>query len=623
MSIDFHILCIESAIAGEPQPGHLPILEDQKPQLGNLICNTDGDRDVTKRELDQVKQLGLRQPERWRSQMDSSRMPQRARILLTAGRMAGVERNQGAIVMRTKFLRCWQVLAAFGTVLTYGSGTAQAATCTVPGTYPSIQAAVNDATCSTINVLPGAYVENVIINRSLTLNGAQAGNPVAGRTSGSAAESTVYGANPIGANPVITIKATNVTVDGFTLRNPITTGAAVGVDVKTPGTGDVITNNFIDTITTADTGVNGTAQAIYLENGPDNVQILGNDMKDVQSARSAKGITIGDGSSTDPSTNILIDGNSISNITSLSRGAYGISVNNGNGSTMNSGLKIQNNSINNLNGGTGWVHAIGLEANTPGVLVRDNSISNLIPAPGGTIAVWFESEDTSFASGHVNENNLDVTIAAYGIAVDPSFTSGTVDGTCNWWGDPNGPGPIGPAAGAKVSPRVTYMPWLTAPNPVGACIGGASTPGKVTGGGQIDGDPVFSPLGDLLSLPAVVPSLASPTSPATFGFVATCCAPSGNLEYNDHAADVRIKAQSIDGLSISAPGMSCPATPGSRHATFTGTAAVIRSAGTTTEPFTVDVDDCGEPGTADSFGIKTTTYSNGPSTLTGGNIQIH
>ena len=59
------------------------------------------------------------------------------------------------------------------------------------------------------------------------------------------------------------------------------------------------------------------------------------------------------------------------------------------------------------------------------------------------------------------------------------------------------------------------------------------------------------------------------------------------------------------------------------HATFTGTASVIRSVGTTTEPFTVEVGDCGEPGTADTFIIKTTTYSNGPDTLTGGNIQIH
>ena len=52
-------------------------------------------------------------------------------------------------------------------------------------------------------------------------------------------------------------------------------------------------------------------------------------------------------------------------------------------------------------------------------------------------------------------------------------------------------------------------------------------------------------------------------------------------------------------------------------------ASVIRTIGTTNERYTVDVDDCGEPGSADTFGIKTDTYANGPSTLIGGNIQIH
>jgi hypothetical protein len=178
--------------------------------------------------------------------------------------------------------------------------------------------------------------------------------------------------------------------------------------------------------------------------------------------------------------------------------------------------------------------------------------------------------------------------------------------------------------GEEVVGDADYTPWLTSPAPSGACVGGVpSTPGKVTGGGEIQGDPVFSPLGDLISIPALVPSLANPGSQATFGFTVKCCAPTGNLEYNDHQADVRIKSQSVSALFISSPGTSCSTTPGSKHAKFTGTAAVIRSTGTTTEPYTVDVDDCGEPGRMDTFGIKTTTYSNGPSTLIGGNIQIH
>jgi hypothetical protein len=516
------------------------------------------------------------------------------------------------------------IVTAFATILTLGGGTAQAATCTVPVPYASIQTAVNDPACSTINVAAGPYFENVTIPRTLTLNGAQAGIPVAGRVSGSPLESTVNGLILMGNNAVITINARSVTIDGFTLRNPVNTGAAMGITVKTAGDGALITNNFIDTITTPDAGGNGTAQAIYLENGPDSVRILGNDMKDVQSTRSAKGVTIGDASSANPSQNVLIEGNSIANITSLSRGAYGVSINNGNGFTFNSGLVIRNNAISTLSGG-GWVHAIGLEADTPGVVVRENAISTFLTSPTDAVAVWFEA-NPSFSGGHVNQNNFDVTPAAYGIAVHPALalTGKIVDGECNWWGAPNGPGPVGTGAGAMVSPNVDYTPWLTSPAPSGSCFGGVpSTPGKATGGGQIEGDPIFSSAGVLLSVPALTASAAGPNGNATFGFVVNCCAPAGNLEYNDHGADVRIKAQSMDGLFISSPGTSCPAIPGSKHATFTGTAQVIRSTGTTTEPFTVDVDDCGEPGTADTFGIKTTTYSNGPSPLIGGNIQIH
>jgi hypothetical protein len=50
---------------------------------------------------------------------------------------------------------------------------------------------------------------------------------------------------------------------------------------------------------------------------------------------------------------------------------------------------------------------------------------------------------------------------------------------------------------------------------------------------------------------------------------------------------------------------------------------VIRSTGTSTGPFTIEADDCGEPGTADTFRITTMTYSHRLSTLIGGNLQLH
>src|SRR6267142_4761853 len=58
--------------------------------------------------------------------------------------------------------------------------------CSVPGDYSTIQAAVNDPGCTTINVAAGTYVENVTINRTVTLNGAQAGVDARGRVASEA-----------------------------------------------------------------------------------------------------------------------------------------------------------------------------------------------------------------------------------------------------------------------------------------------------------------------------------------------------------------------------------------------------------------------------------------------------
>jgi hypothetical protein len=207
----------------------------------------------------------------------------------------------------------------------------------------------------------------------------------------------------------------------------------------------------------------------------------------------------------------------------------------------------------------------------------------------------------------VHENNI-ALFAGDGLLVDPGSHAGTVNAECNWWSSPTGPmnddNPTG--TGEEVVGAADFTPWLVAPAPGGGCVGGVpSTPGKATGGGQIASDP------------------SDPRARATFRFEAKCCAPTGSLDYDDRQAGVRIEARSVSGLLISSPGTACAATPGSKHARITGMAAVIRSTGTTTEPVTVDVDDCGEPGKSDTFGIRTTSYSNGPGTLTGGNIQIH
>src|SRR5437773_4251523 len=169
-------------------------------------------------------------------------------------------------------------------------------------------------------VCAGTYPEDVVINIvSLTLRGAQAGFPTGARMYMSAFESTVQG--------LITIQAANVTIDGFSLTNSLTNPMQNnGILVKTAGNTAFITNNIISAVGTLTLASN--AQGIYLENGPDDVRIVANDISKIQSFPSAKGIYIGDSTATNASQNVLISGNSITNITSGDRGAYGIQVNN-------------------------------------------------------------------------------------------------------------------------------------------------------------------------------------------------------------------------------------------------------------------------------------------------------
>ena len=371
-----------------------------------------------------------------------------------------------------KLLKTLSASAGLAVVLAIGGGTTWAATCTVPsGPYPTIQSAASDPTCDTINVAPGVYNENVVVNFPTTINGAQAGNRYDERVGG---ESIVNGATPIGNVAVFSINAADVTIDGFTISNTVTAGAATGIVVRGAGNDTAILNNIFDTITSPDTTANGTAQAIYLnEGGPDNVNIQDNEMKNIQSDRSAKGVLLGDNTVTNPSQNVKIEANFIHDVSSTTRGAYGISVAI---EPNTSGLKIVDNDISDLTGG-GWVHAIGLEGDTPGVEVLRNDISNLNDltptVPSDSIAVFFQN-NPSFGTAEVHTNNFNVTVASYGIAVHPALSGGSVDGTCNWWNSPSGPttttNPGG--TGAQVGPNVTYSPWLIAPAPEGDCFGG-------------------------------------------------------------------------------------------------------------------------------------------------------
>ena len=121
----------------------------------------------------------------------------------------------------------------------------------------------------------------------------------------------------------------------------------------------------------------------------------------------------------------------------------------------------------------------------------------------------------------------------------------------------------------------------------------SNTPGKITGGGNLD----------------------KGSTKATFGFVVNYGegdpTPNGNLTYQDHEINLHLKATSFDRLVIEGT-----------HAWFTGLATVNAVQGVR---FEVALEDLSDIGSSDMFTIRIPAMGNytASGVLTGGNITIH
>lgn len=322
--------------------------------------------------------------------------------------------------------------------------------------FETIQDAIDSvADNGTVEVLDGDYAENITIDSPMTVQS----------TNGYATTSI----NGSGGNTII-VTADEVTIEGFTITNSVGTHGISASDVNDLRIAD---NNFTNIKSSA-----SEVHAIAVYSG--SVDVSGITIEDnlfsdigyfgsLASGKSASAISIGWSTGTQEIDDVRILNNTISNIRSTgtsyvwpeSKGAYGVLVNNGSsgsgGTTPN--LIVSGNNISDLEGL--WVHAIGLEGETPDASIVYNTVSDVTDhkSPSDGIGVFFEA-NTSADTVDVSYNSFATTIPV-GVALHSSLTGVTVNADKNWWGDASGPSGEGPGTGTAVGTDVVFCPWLT------------------------------------------------------------------------------------------------------------------------------------------------------------------
>lgn len=348
--------------------------------------------------------------------------------------------------------------------------------------YSTIQGAVNAANPGdTILADAGTYAENVTINKTLTLEGAQHG--VDARTR-SGAESVVTGAGNGGKTPFY-ITASDVVLDGFTVQDATDPNQFGGAILIAPGVnGTQVLNNIIQ----------DNLLGIYLENNSstdqaviaqnlfrDNTQPGPGSGQDIYADNYSTGATGGTGGL----QNVLIKNNTFTNSTFV-EASYGIGLGDTDPTHPFSNISVMNNAFSNTGRGmylyatdnttvtgntfTGTTHyAIGAFGAVNGLTITCNTLSGNTVSGTGELYV----EDDLGTPGspdpnsniHMNYNNIvgnTTNILVSNAGSSPDGYTGVLDATNDWWGSPSGPTP-GSIVDNVPGSSVNYTPWLLAP----------------------------------------------------------------------------------------------------------------------------------------------------------------
>jgi parallel beta-helix repeat protein len=323
-----------------------------------------------------------------------------------------------------------------------GSGTAG-------NPWRTIQCAIGQVSANdTIIVAAGLYKEDVVIDKSLTLKGAQAG--VDARTR-SGAETILETDMDHAGISIITTDGRVVVIDGLTVQNGahgiinsdyVEAGLGVKSDITVKNVRVLNPGEFGISLTFT---INATVEYCYVENAeiainagaviPTPPTVANFTYNKVVNSRF--GITgyLGDS---------LIEGNLIRD---FSKGGVGISC-----QCLNT--TIRNNTVTNYSQGA----ALTFEKShhdrpsSENVIVEGNNFTKNRHG----IHV-FDTQET-LTGITVSFNNMDNSLSGV-----QNERGETLDATRNWWGDASGPGGEGLGQGDAVTGDVDFEPWLGAP----------------------------------------------------------------------------------------------------------------------------------------------------------------
>jgi parallel beta-helix repeat protein len=337
--------------------------------------------------------------------------------------------------------------------------------------YPTIQSAIDAAAISgdIIQVAAGQYIENVNVNKSVTLQGA------------SAATDTVTAANA--SAHVFNITASNVAISGFTATGAIGTG-----------TGSYAGMNFTSGVTNCNIHDNILTVNEYgiLIVDPENTTVAGNNIftNNIATNNNISGIEMqhsyGNTFMTNTSNSntkygFRLDGVShntfTGNIANLNT-QYGFSLVKGSstngceynmftGNIANSntqyGLREDNGDHNTFTGNTfdsNIIEGIRLKEIITNLTLENNNITN------NGIGINIATAVTDVSTWTVLHNNI-AGNATYGIWNSSTVSRNMLIAENNWWGDATGPynatlNPTG--TGNDVTDNVDFDPWLLTPH---------------------------------------------------------------------------------------------------------------------------------------------------------------